>query len=223
MTQRDDRPASGDAGASTQLEFERRKQQRETAIDARWGRFAGVVKALTDDPQSTLAWAQGASGERRLAAALEDRVLDSVIPLHDRAVPGTRGNIDHLLVGPSGVWIVDAKAHNGQVECRDVGRWLKTDLRLFIAGRDQTRLVDGMAWQVDAVRRALEEDDTPVHPVLCFTNAEWKLLSKPFTIKGVRCTWAKKLAEAINQPGPLTDEQVVAIATRLAEKLPSKT
>jgi hypothetical protein len=62
--------AVGTAGGSARLEYEKRHHQREERIDQRWGRLAGVVKFLADDPQTTIAWAKGSEGERRLAAQL---------------------------------------------------------------------------------------------------------------------------------------------------------
>ncbi len=62
----------GTAGRSAQAEFERRHRKREERIDARFGRLAGVVKFLSDDPQSTKAWASGAAGEMRVAKELVD-------------------------------------------------------------------------------------------------------------------------------------------------------
>ena len=50
----------GTAGRSALTEFERRHRKREERIDAKFGRLAGVVKFLSDDPQSTKAWASGA-------------------------------------------------------------------------------------------------------------------------------------------------------------------
>lgn len=61
----------GVAGASAQREFDRRKANREARIKGRFGsRVGGWITALTDEPQSTRAWARGASGERELAEAL---------------------------------------------------------------------------------------------------------------------------------------------------------
>jgi hypothetical protein len=70
------------------------------------GRLAGVVKFISNDPQST-AWAKGSEGERRLAAHLVRSVGDRAVLLHDHKVPGTRGNIDHLVVASSGVWVIE--------------------------------------------------------------------------------------------------------------------
>jgi len=35
--------------------------------------------------------------------------------LHDRRIPGSRANIDHIVVAPSGVWIIDAKRYSDQL------------------------------------------------------------------------------------------------------------
>ncbi|WP_249934607.1 nuclease-related domain-containing protein [Microbacterium ulmi] len=29
--------------------------------------------------------------------------------MHDRRIRGTRANIDHIVIGPPGVWVIDAK------------------------------------------------------------------------------------------------------------------
>src|SRR5947209_146921 len=34
---------------------------------------------------------------------------------HDLPVPGSRANIDHLVVGPTGVWVVDTKTTRAEV------------------------------------------------------------------------------------------------------------
>ena len=77
------RPESGRAGFSAQREYERRHEKREELLDRRFGRFAGVVKFLVDDPQSTRAWAKGSEGERILADALTRRIGDLGVLLHD--------------------------------------------------------------------------------------------------------------------------------------------
>ena len=163
----------GTAGKSSLEEFRRRHDKREARIDAKFGRFAGVVKFLTDDPQSITAWAKGSSRERALAASLEKNLGERAIILSDRRVPKTRGNIDHLIIAPSGVRVVDAKNYSGLVEQRDVGGWFKTDLRLYVSGRDRSKLLDGLAWQVEAVTTVLAGRQVPVSRAVCFTDAEW--------------------------------------------------
>jgi hypothetical protein len=193
-------------------------------IDQRSGRFAGLVKFLTDDPQSTKAWERGSEGERLLAACLVKRVGDRAVLLHDRKVPGTRGNIDHIAVAASGVWVIDAKNYRGRVEQRDKGGWFKTDLRLYVGGHDQTKKADRLGWQIDAVRDALGGIDAPITGVLCLTDAEgWSLFAKPFKQGDTWVVWPRKLTEMIGQSGDLTLADVTDVASQLAERLPPMT
>jgi len=182
--------------------------------------LAGIVKVLSDDPQSTRAWARGSEGERRLAESLAKRVSERAVILNDRKVPKTRGNIDHIAVAASGVWVIDAKTYRGRVERRDKGGFFKIDYRLYVGGRDRTKLTEQLGWQVEAVRSALADPKVPVYAALCFVDAEWKFFPKPFRLNGAWITWGKKLAEMIAKSGPLTPGDVTLIADRLANTLP---
>ncbi len=68
------RPApveSGAAGASARREYERRSAKRETRIREAHPRLGGLILALSDEPQSTTAWARGAKGEELLGQGLD--------------------------------------------------------------------------------------------------------------------------------------------------------
>lgn len=66
--------------------------------------------------RSAGAWAAGADGERRVAAALAALPSDWLV-LHDRLLmPGlAESNLDHLLVGPPGIVLIDAKNWAGHI------------------------------------------------------------------------------------------------------------
>lgn len=213
---------TGVAGQSALEEYQRRHEKREARIDAKFGRLAGVVKFLTDDPQSITAWKKGSVGERKLAASLQENLGDRAVLLHDRTVPRTRGNIDHIVVASSGVWVVDAKNYSGLVQQRDVGGFFKVDLRLHVGGRDRSKIVDGLGWQVNAVVKTLKDISVPVASAICFTDAEWGWFAKPFTMRGVFVSGPNALARQIALPGPLTADQIQKIATHLSEALPPK-
>jgi Nuclease-related domain len=214
---------AGFAGGSTMREYTRRHDNREERIRARWGRLAGLVLALSEDPLSTRVWERGSVGESKLAAVLGKIDREDVIFLHDRAVPPTRRNIDHIVVAPSGVYVVDAKRYKGRVEVRDMsGLFSRADPRLFVGGRDQSKLADGIGWQVTAVRAALgERHDVPVTPVLCFIGAEWPLLGGPYQFAGVRTEAERSVRKLVTQPGPLTTEEVVEVAIVLSQAFPA--
>jgi hypothetical protein len=216
---------SGVAGRSASREYERRKSAREARVRARLGdALGGVVLAISDEPQTTRAWARGAAGERKLADALKD-VPDLKI-LNDRRVPGTKGNIDHILVAPAGVFVVDAKYYKGLIQIRDVGGLFKTDMRLFVGSRDCSHLAESMGWQVEAVRRALSasvvDPTPPVKPVLCFVDGEWPVLFPPEEFKGVRLEGKRSIKKLITGTKLLGAGEVDRINYILAGAFPPK-
>lgn len=213
----------GIAGKSALDEYQRRHDKRERRIDARYGRLAGIVKFLSDDPQSITAWKKGSAGERLLAASLHENLGDQAIVLSDRQVPRTRGNIDHIVIAPSGVWVVDAKNYSGLVQKRDVGGFFRVDVRLYVGGRDRSKILDGMEWQVKTVRDALADDGVPVSSAVCFTDAEWGWFAKPFTLRGVFVSGPNSLAREIAMNGTWTLDAVRDVAAKLSESLPPKT
>jgi hypothetical protein len=217
----------GEAGASARRKYERLHERREKQARDRLGRLSGIYLALTDDPQSTRAWGVGSSGERSLGAYLDTLNDDkSLIVLHDRRVPGTRANVDHLAISRAGIFVIDAKNYTGRVQKIDKGGWFSTDMRLYVGRRDCTKLVAGMRKQVDAVRKALgqaviHEFSPPITPVLCFVDAEWSLFSRPFQLEGVWVEWSKSLGERLRAPGSFAPEHVQLLARKLATALPS--
>ena len=119
---------------------------------------------------------------------------------------------------------VDAKAHTGKVERRDRGGWLSADERLYVNNRDQTKLIDGVTKQVAVVRTAIGPEPSTgvrVRGCMCFVGSDWPFFAKPFQLADVVVTWPAKLCDAIVEPGPLTVEQVDALARQLSERLPA--
>lgn len=214
----------GNAGASAHERYERLKANRASRIRDQYGdRFGGFLLWLSPESQTTRAWAAGAVGERRLAAAMAE--LLGVETLHDRRVPRTRGNIDHLLVGPGGVFVVDAKNYRGNIHFRDVGGFFKTDYRLYVGRRDCSKLADQMAWQVEAVKAALAAAGLatlPVTPVLCFIDGDWPLINPPSSFRGVRLEGLKSIRRLVASPGTMNSDRVAAAARALSIAFPPK-
>lgn len=211
---------SGVAGASARREFERRKAKREQRIRANHPRLGGLILAVTDDPQSTTAWNTGAVGEERLGKGLDGLVGDTVRMLHDRRIPRSRANIDHIAVTAQGVVVIDAKRYTGRPALRVEGGILRPRVeKLMVGSRDCTKLVDGLLKQVELVR-GLTPLDVPVAGALCFLDADWPLLGGSFTTREVQVLWPKKLYGQLQQPGPLDADTVDGIHRRLAEALP---
>jgi hypothetical protein len=106
----------GVAGASARQEYQRRRTAREERIRSKHPKLGGLILALSEDPQSTRAWAVGAvEGEERLSRRVDGLSGPLVRILYDRRIPGTRANIDHLVTCPSGVFVINAKHYFSSV------------------------------------------------------------------------------------------------------------
>jgi hypothetical protein len=217
----------GQPGASAHRRYEHLHEKREKRIRERYGRVGGLYLAVSNEPQSTRAWRVGGSGEGKLGELLESLNDDeTIIALHDRRIPGSPANIDHIVVAQSGIYVVDAKHYKGQVRKVDKGGFFSVDFRLFVGRRDCTRLIAGMAKQVEAIREAIgqpliEEFELSITPVLCFVDAEWPLIfARPFQIGGVWVEWSQSLRTRVAQEGPLQGEHVRLLAERLVSALP---
>lgn len=209
------------AGSSAQREFDRRSQRRDAAVRSRHPRLGGLLLALTNEPASTRVWAQGAHGERAVAAKLDELSADQAIALHDRRMlradgRASRANIDHLVVTPACVWVVDAKTHQGALEVRRTGGLFSPRVeKLFINGRDKSSLLDGLHKQVDVVRATLVSVDAnvPVRGALCFVGTELPWFGE--TISGVPLVGRRGLAKLMKQSGVLGSDEREAIAQYL--------
>jgi len=212
------------AKLSAQREYDRRSQRREAAVRSRHPRLGGLLLALTNAPLSTRVWAQGAQGERAVAAKLDELSSDQAIALHDRRMlrPDGRAsntNIDHLVVIPAGVWVVDAKTHQGALQVRRTGGLFSPRVEtLFINGRDKSSLLDGLSKQVDVVGETLASvgADIPVRGALCFVGSELPWFGE--TIGGVPLVGRRGLAKLMKQPGTLGSDEREAIAQYLDKR-----
>ena len=113
--------------------------------------------------RAAAAWDAGAAGERATG-----RVLAQLDPahwrvLHDVPWPGrARANIDHVVIGPPGVFVIDSKNWSGSVTVAD--NVLRQN------GRSREKAVAGAAEAGIAVLELVP--DVPVHPVLCLARDE---------------------------------------------------
>jgi len=96
-------------------------------------------------------WRRAASGEMATAALLR-RLPRRWVVLHDRAVPGSRANIDHLVIGRSGLWVVDTKTARARLQVRRGAVW---------AG--ERRIDTGpAAWEAEVVSEWLGAEVAPI-------------------------------------------------------------
>jgi Nuclease-related domain len=224
----------GVAGASARREYERRKtnDDRRTAewkgrVRSKHPVLGGLLLAVADKPKNsgTRAWDLGAHGEEVFATSL-DRLVDAGLYfLHDRRIPPTRANIDHIVIAPSGVYVIDAKNYTGRAQLSVTGGLFTPRVeKLKVGRRDCTKLVDGVHKQVDRVSELLARDgigqDVPVRGMLCFVEGDWPLLGGSFTIAGLEVLWPKRARKIITAPGALSDDRLRDLHRHLAAEFP---
>ena len=83
-------------------------------------RVTRLRRQLEQAERDERAWTAGATGERLVAEKLEELTARGWLVLHDVRWPGRpKANLDHVLVGPGGVIVIDAKNWTGSVEVRN--------------------------------------------------------------------------------------------------------
>ena len=184
---------------------------------ARHPRIGGVILALQDAPQHERSWARGAGGEELVEATLNKHCRD-VRVLHDRRIPSSPANIDHIAIAATGVWVIDTKRYTGKLQ---VSKPLFGKPTLKVAGRDMTKLVDGLAKQVELVTAVVSDVglEVPVRGCLCFVDTELPLFSTP-TINGLSIFGRRALAKQLNAAGSLTTAGAARVAAELAQRFP---
>ena len=213
----------GVAGGSAAHEFQRRHDARHERVTTAHPKIGKLLLAVFDDPQSTRAWSVGADGESALGGMLERMAGPELRVLHDRRIPRTTANIDHVVVCPTGVWVIDAKRYVGSRPALRVEGGIlrpRTEL-LMVGGCDRTKLVDGMEKQLNLVRTALaDQPDVTVRGVLCFVDGDWPVIGGDFAVRDVAVVWPKKLAKLLVQPGPLDADRIAELQWQLHEAFP---
>jgi hypothetical protein len=234
------------AGESAQQQYERIRDRRQRWLRERWPWLVGLGAAaavgfgvvfqvlaglwwfgamlgvglvssrLLAPPQSETAWQRGAEGERIVGAALDALQADGVTVLHDRKIPGSRANIDHLAVTAQAVFTVDAKRYRGKIAVRGA--------RLYVAGRDRSKLLEQARRQQQVVADTLAKGgftNVDVIPVLCFVGVEWPLLFPPRRVGEVRLCSPRRLRTTLQVPrdGGDAPSSTTRIAEHLAQRL----
>ena len=158
---------------------------------------------MTSLERSVAAWEAGATGERATGGVLAglDPAVWSVF--HDVRWPGRlRANIDHVAIGPAGVFVIDSKNWSGHVTVKNGV--------LRQNGYSREKEVVGGAEAASAVLELVP--DVPVQPVICLVREE------PFDgwVRDVMLCSTINLATMLTtRPLALSPEEVRRVTARL--------
>jgi hypothetical protein len=149
----------------------------------------------------TLAWRRGAAGEWRTARLLAPLQRRGWAVLHDLAIPGTAANIDHLVIGPGGVVIIDSKHYRGRLRLDSYGMVWHGRHLLVSALRK-------VLWQADQADEVLGIADIHVAAVVAVHGASvpWGCLQAD----GVTVASARRVPDLLRAMPPIIGPERVA-------------
>jgi Nuclease-related domain len=150
-----------------------------------------------------VAWRRGALGERRTARLLGPLDRHGWVVLHDLAVPGSRANLDHLVIGPGGVFVIDSKQYRGRLQLDPSGR-------LWHGRYPLSPILRAVEFEADQAALVLTDPDVVV-PIVAVHGAQvrWGKV----VIDGVPVVAARRLPSMLRQlPTVLGPEQVAVLA-----------
>lgn len=207
--------AVGDAGRSAAFEADAAAgavADLEAELRRAYARQSGFAAAAFSEPRTALA-----------LRPLEDRGWRV---LHDRRWPGsTRANVDHVVVGPPGVMVIDTKHWAGPVELRQG--------RLFACEDDRHDAVEDLLRLVAAVeellldlgygphRQPMALSAVHVLPVLALTSFTGGR-SADTRVGRVRLTAVRQLPALLAaRPTVLSGAEIDRVADHLADQMPA--
>jgi hypothetical protein len=161
--------------------------------------------------QPTRAWRDGARGERATARRLHRLERHGYTVLHDLQVPGSHANLDHLAIGPAGVFVIDSKYYRGRLD-------LGADGMLWYAGYPLAQQLATDVWATLRVTEALQlPPEVPVRPLMVIHHAPipWGGL----TVAGVEVIPPSTLTDALSRDAVLPAAQVEVIAGQATARL----
>jgi Nuclease-related domain len=168
----------------------------------------GALDRLAGRSTDERTWRKGALGERFNGWLLE-RLPQGWHAFHDIPV-GTSGvNIDHLVVGPAGVFTVNTKNLSGKI-------WLATRT-LRVNGR-MTDLLPKATSEARRAARLLEKRlgrPITVTPILSIIADEWTVMDNPMDVFVATPRGVKKWL--LGRPASLDPGDVTQIARAAAE------
>lgn len=157
------------------------------AFDLRVGVTVAVLAVIADtirrarSSSSVAAWQKSSAAERRTERQLRSLAKNGYRLLHARAVPVddegvSDGKIDHLVVGPSGVYAIDSEKWDKRLPVRTLSH-----RKLFHGPFNKKDRLDEARWEADQASRKITAQvgfEVPVQPSVAIygPSIPWKVM-----------------------------------------------
>ncbi|WP_243722898.1 nuclease-related domain-containing protein [Actinomadura sp. 7K507] len=184
----------------------------------------GDVVRRSRKSSTVTAWQKSSAAERRTEKQLKSLQRNGYVVLHARAVPAddegvSDGRIDHLVIGPSGVYAIDSEKWDKRLPVRTMSH-----LKLFHGPFNKKDRLDEARWEAQQASSILAKRvgfEVPVQPSVAIYGP-----SIPWKVMRVRDVdvYAGNRARAYlrRRPKILTDGDVQRIFQAAEKALPPK-
>jgi Nuclease-related domain len=122
-------------------------------------------------------------------------------------MPDSPANVDHLVIGPSGVFVIDSKQWTGSVHHGTDGLVWHNHYRL-------DRTLETVRWEAETIGRLL---GTRIHALLCVHGAH--VHGGGLDVQGVAIVPAHLLRGALGYDRVLSDAEVALLAATAQSRL----
>ncbi|MGV9304461.1 MULTISPECIES: nuclease-related domain-containing protein [unclassified Nonomuraea] len=195
------------------------------AADVRVGITAAVLAAIADTvyrarSHSTVpAWRRSSVAERRTEAQLKRLERSGYRTLHARAIPGSEAQIDHLVIGPTGVYAVDSEKWDKRLPVR-----VQMGKKLFHGPFDMKPRLTEAKWEAtqasELISKSYGREVTVVASLAIYgPPVPWKIM----TIRDVDVYEGGRARKWITKrERALTDEEIERLYQIAAQVLPPR-
>jgi hypothetical protein len=161
-------------------------------------------RATADKLLTEAAWLEGVAADERAMAGQLAVLPPGYAVIHDLRVPGSKGNIDHVVIGPGGAFVVMTRRFDGQLSYHDGQLW---------AG-DASLRGDFESARVEA-QLLTQSLGTPVVPVIGYLGAGLPQ-GAPSALDGVLVCAADMLVKVVSRGSHtnLTPDKVLEAARK---------
>lgn len=193
--------------------------------DWRVGVTAGVIAAILEavyrarSNSSVPAWRRASVAERRTEAQLRRLERSGYRTLHARAIPGSEAQIDHLVVGPTGVYAVDSEKWDRRLPVR-----VQMGKKLFHGPFDMKPRLTEAKWEATQASELISKSfgrEVSVVPSLAIYGppVPWKIMN----IRGVDVYQGDRARKWITKrERALTTAEIDRIFDIAAQVLPAR-
>lgn len=150
----------------------------------RWLPMAGIIgltvafflcrhkyeNILDEKLRSARMWHRGYEGERVIGELLEAELSDKYHVFNDVRFPGRKANIDHIVIGPSGIFVINTKNWRGIVAWAEDGETLLLNNMPDVNNTVKSALADAL--DIRDKLKTLTNREFFVKPILVFPLAK---------------------------------------------------